>query len=91
MLTYNNFTAAIPLTDYSAETWEALVRDGVSTEATNFDEVEMRMLRNAHIGTLYVLKSYINQILNGALNYYNVALTIAYNKIVALEAQVTNL
>jgi len=91
MSTYNNFTAAIPLADYSVENWEALVRDGVSAEATNFDEVEMRMLRNAHMGTLHVLKSYIDQILNGAINHYNGALTIAYNKIVALEAQVTHL
>ena len=87
MLTYNNFTAAISLADYSAETWEALVRDGVSTEATNFDEVEMRMLRNTHMGISHVLKSYIDQILNGAINYYNVALTTAYNKIAVLEAQ----
>ena len=90
MLTYNNFTATVPLADYSAETWEALVRDGVSAEATNFDEVKMRILRNAHMGTLHVLKSYINQILNRAINHYNAALTTAYNKIAALEAQVTN-
>ena len=91
MITYNNFTAAIPLADYSAETWKALVRDRVSTEAINFDEVKMRMLRNTYMGTSHVLKSYIDQILNGAINHYNVVLTTAYNKIAALEAQVTNL
>jgi len=71
MSTCNNFTATIPLTDYSAENWEALVRDGVSAESTNFDKVEMRMLRNAHLGTSHVLKSYIDSVLNGAINYYN--------------------
>jgi len=91
MSTYNNFTAAIPLADYSVENWEALVRDGVSAEVTNFNEVEMRMLRNAHMGTSHVLKSYIDQVLNGAINHYNGALSTAYTKIVALEAQVTHL
>ena len=81
MSTYNNFTAAIPLADYSAENWEALVRDGVSADSTNFDEVEMRMLRNAHLGTAHVLKSYIDQVLNRAINHYNGALTTAYVRI----------
>jgi len=51
----------------------------------------MRMLRNAHLGTAHVLKSYINQVLNGAINHYNGALSTAYTKIAALEAQVTHL
>jgi len=46
------------------------------------------MLRNAHQGTSFLLKNYIDQVLNGAINHYNSALTIAYNKIATLEAEV---
>jgi len=91
MSTYNNFTATVPLADYSAENWEALVRDRISNESTNFDNVEIRMLRNAHLETSHVLKSYIDSVLNVAVNHYNGALTTAYNRIAALEVQVTNL
>jgi len=49
----------------------------------------MLMLRNAHQGTTYTLKNYVNQVLNGAINYYNGALTSAYNRIATLEAEVT--
>jgi len=86
MLTYNNFTATVPLANYSAETWETLIRDGIPAESTNFEEVEIRMLRNAHLGTSHVLKSYIDSVLNAAVNHYNGTLTTAYNKIAALEA-----
>jgi len=91
MSTYNNFTASIPLADFSAENWEALVRDGVNPEQNNFDKPEIRMLYNAHRGTTHVLKSYIDQVLNGAVNHYNNALTMAYNRIATLEAQVSQL
>jgi len=91
MLTYNNFTASFPLADFTAENCEAFVRDGVNPKQNNFDEAEIRMLHNVHQGTTHVLKSYINQVLNGAVNYYNNALTMAYNKIATLEAQVSQL
>jgi len=32
MLTYNNFTATIPFADFSAESWENFVREGVPVE-----------------------------------------------------------
>jgi len=32
MSTYNNFTTSIPLADFTAENWEALVRDRVNPE-----------------------------------------------------------
>jgi len=47
------------------------------------------MLRNVHQGTSFLLKNYINQVLNGAINHYNGALTTAYNRITTLEAEVT--
>jgi len=47
------------------------------------------MLRNAHQGTSLLLKNYIDQVLNKAINYYNGALTTTYNRIAALEAKVT--
>jgi len=46
------------------------------------------MLQNAHQGTSLLLKNYIDQVLNGAINHYNSALTIAYNRIATLEAEV---
>jgi len=60
MLTYNNFTASIPLADFTTENWEALIRDRVTSQQSNFDEAEIRMLRNAHRGTTHALKSYID-------------------------------
>jgi len=60
MLTYNNFTTLIPLTDFTAENWEALVRDGVNPKQSQFDKAEIRMLRNAHRGTTHTLKNYID-------------------------------
>jgi len=47
------------------------------------------MLRNAHQGTSLLLKNYIDQVLNGAINYYNSALTTAYNRIATLKTKVT--
>jgi len=47
------------------------------------------MLQNAHQGTSLLLKNYIDQVLNGAINHYNGALTTAYNRIATLETEVT--
>ena len=91
MSTFTNFTVTVPFADFSAENWEALVRDSTNPENTSWDEIEMLMLWNAHRGTTHTLKSYVNQVLNGAINYYNGALTTAYNRIASLEAEVTRL
>jgi len=89
MLTFTNFTITVPFTDFSTENWEALVRDSTNPENTFWNEVEMLMLRNVHRGTTYTLRSYVYQMLNGAINHYNGALTTAYNRIATLEAEVT--
>ena len=89
MLTFTNFTITVPFTDFSAENWEVLVRNSINPENISWDEVEMLMLWNAHRGTTYTLKNYIDQVLNGAINYYNSVLTTAYNRIATLEAKVT--
>jgi len=68
MLTFTNFTITVPFADFSAENWEALVRDSTNP---SWDEVEMLMLRNAHRGTTHTLKNYVDQVLNGAINHYN--------------------
>jgi len=39
----------------------------------------------------HTLKNYVDQVLNGAINHYNGALTTAYNRIATLEAEVTHL
>jgi len=83
MLTFTNFTITVPFADFSAEHWEALVRDSTNPESTSWDEVEMLMLRDVHRGTTYTLKNYVDQVLNGAINYYNSALTTTYNRIVS--------
>jgi len=46
------------------------------------------MLQNVHQGTTHTLKNYVDQVLNGAINYYNSALTTAYNRIATLEIEV---
>ena len=91
MSTFTNFTVTVPFADFSAENWEALVRDSTNPENTSWDEVEMLMLRNAHRGTTHTLKNYVDQVLNGAINHYNSALTSAYNRIATLEAEVIRL
>jgi len=91
MSNFTNFTTAVPFADFSAENWEALVRDSTNPENTSWDEVEMLMLRNAHRGTTHILKNYVDQVLNGAINHYNSALATAYNRIDILEAEVTHL
>ena len=49
------------------------------------------MLWNVHQSTTLTLKNYVDQVLNGAINHYNGTLTIAYNKIATLEAEVVYL
>ena len=44
-------------------------------------------MRNAHQATTHMIKSYVDQMMSNMINYYNSTLTIAYNKIVTLEAQ----
>jgi len=89
MLTFTNFTITVPFADFSAENWEALVRDSTNPKNTSWDDVEMLILRNAHWGTTHTLKNYVDQVLNGAINHYNGALTTTYNRIATLEAEVT--
>ena len=89
MLTFTNFTITVPFANFSAENWEALVRDSINPKNSSWDEVEMLMLWNVHWGTTHTLKNYVDQVLNGAINHYNGALTTAYNRIVTLEAEVT--
>ena len=91
MLTFTKFTVTVPFADFSTENQEALVRDSTNPKNTSWDEVEMLMLRNAHRGTTHTLKNYVDQVLNGAINHYNGALTTAYNRIATLETEVTHL
>jgi len=44
MSTFTNFTITFPFTNFSAENWEALVRDSANPENTSWDKVEMLML-----------------------------------------------
>ena len=91
MSTFNNFTTTVFFSDFSAENWDTLVKDGISTEHMLWDKTEIQMLWNAHQGTSLLLKNYIDQVLNGAINHYNSALTTAYNRIATLEAEVIHL
>jgi len=91
MLTFNNFTTTVSFSDFSNENWDILVKDGISAEYMPWDETEIQMLQNAHQGTSLLLKNYIDQVLNRAINHYNGALTTAYNKITTLEAEVVHL
>ena len=89
MLIFNNFTTTVSFSDFSAENWNALVKDGISAEHMSWDETEIQILQNVHQETSLLLKNYINQVLNKAINHYNGTLTTAYNRIVTLEAKVT--
>jgi len=91
MSTFNNFTTTVSFSDFSAKNWDALVKDGISTEHMPWNETEIQMLQNVYQGTFLFLKNYIDQVLNGAINYYNGALTTTYNRIATLEAEVIRL
>jgi len=91
MLTFNNFATTVFFSDFSAENWDALVKDGISTEYMLWDETEIQMLQYMYQETSLLLKNYINQVLNGAINHYNSVLTTAYNKIATLEVEVIHL
>jgi len=91
MLTFNNFTTTVSFSDFSTENWDVLVKDSISTEHMSWDETKIQMLQNMHQGTSLLLKNYIDQVLNGAINHYNGTLTTAYNKIATLEAEVIHL
>jgi len=88
MSTFNNFATTVFFSDFSAENWDALVKDGISTEYMLWDETEIQMLQYMYQETSLLLKNYINQVLNGAINHYNSVLTTAYNKIATLEVEV---
>jgi len=77
------------LSDFSAENWDVLVKDGISIEHMPWDETEIQMLQNVHQGTSFLLKNYIDQVLNGEINHYNGTLTTVYNRIITLETEVT--
>ena len=53
-----------------------------------WDETKIQMLQNTHQETSLLLKNYIDQVLNGAINHYNSALTTVYNRIATLEIEV---
>ena len=91
MLTFNNFTTTVSFSDFSTENWDVLVKDSISTEHMSWDETKIQMLQNMHQGTSLLLKNYIDQVLNGAINHYNSTLTTAYNKIATLETEVIHL
>ena len=88
MLTFNNFTTTVSFSDFSAKNWDVLVKDGISAEHMPWDKTEIQMLRNVHQETSLLLKNYIDQVLNGAINHYNSVLTTAYNRIATLETEV---
>jgi len=91
MSTFNNFTTTVSFSDFSAENWDALVKDSISTEHMPWDKTEIQMLQNAYQGTSFLLKNYIDQVLNGAINHYNSTLTTTYNRIATLEVEVIHL
>ena len=91
MPTFTNFTVTVLFTDFSTENWKALIRDSTNPKNTFQDEVEMLILQNTYWGTTHILKNYVDQVLNGAINYYNGVLITAYNRIATLKAEVTYL
>ena len=91
MSTFNNFITTVSFSDFSAENWDALVKDGISAEHMPWDETEIQILWNMHQSTTLTLKNHVDQILNRAINHYNGVLTTTYNKIATLETEVTYL
>ena len=44
MLTFNNFTTTVSFSDFSAEDWDVLVKDSISTEYMSWNETKIQML-----------------------------------------------
>ena len=88
MSTFNNFTTTVSFSDFSTKNWDVLVKDGISAEHMPWDKTEIQILQNAYQRTSLLLKNYIDQVLNRAINHYNSALTTTYNRITTLEAEV---
>ena len=91
MSTFNNFATTVFFSDFSAKNWDMLVKDGISAEHMFQNETEIQMLQNTHQGTSLLFKNYIDQVLNGVINYYNSALTTIYNRIATLKVEVIHL
>ena len=87
MLIFNNVTTNFNITDFAVTTWKQLVRSGINLENTNWRNLEIKIIRNAHQATTYMIKSYVNQMMSNMINHYISALTTAYNKIAILEVQ----
>ena len=60
----------------------------ISLDHISQNETKIQILQNAHQGTSFLLKNYINQVLNRVINYYNGTLTTTYNRITTLEIKV---
>ena len=73
MSTFNNFTTTVSFSDFSAKNWDMLVKDGISTEHMPWDKTEIQILQNAYQRTSLLLKNYIDQVLNGAINLSQMA------------------
>ena len=91
MSTFTNFTTTVSFADFSAKNQDILVRDSISPKHMSQNKIEIEILQNVYQSTTLTLKNYVDQVLNRAINYYNSILTIAYNKITNLEAEVVYL
>ena len=91
MSTFNNFTTTVSFSDFSAENWNVFVKDSINAEHIPWNKTEIQILQNAYQGTSLLLKNYIDQVLNRAINHYNSTLTTIYNRITTLEVEVTHL
>ena len=84
ILTFNNFATNFNITNFATTTLKQL---GINLENTTWRNLEIKIMRNTHLATTHMIKSYINQIISNIINYYNSALTTVYNKIAILEVQ----
>ena len=83
--TFNNFATNFNITDFATTNLKQLVKNSINLKNTTWGNLEIKIMRNTHLATTHMIKSYINQIISNIINYYNSALTTVYNKIVILE------
>jgi len=60
MSTFTNFTTTVSFADFSAENWNILVRNSISTKHISWNETEIQMLQNAYQNTTLTLKNYVD-------------------------------
>ena len=63
MSIFNNFATNFNIANIVAITWEQSVRNNINLKNTKWENLEIKMMRNTHQATTYMIKSYMDQMI----------------------------